>query len=129
MTKRLEFAPAVQIALRGLDPDGVRRVHAWFTYLERWDADEVVRKNSVPLPGHEGVLVLRTTTDIRIFSGSTGIRSQSWILPTPPRSLLRAEFQLQAALVLPISTQIARSSDGQRSQVGYFRSRRLCAGT
>lgn len=67
MTKRLEFAPAVQIALRGLDPEGVRRVHAWFTYLERWDTDEVVRKNSVPLPGHEGVLVLRTTTDIRIF--------------------------------------------------------------
>ena len=67
MTKRLEYAPAVQIALRGLDPDGVRRVHAWFTYLERWETDPVVRDNSVPLPGHEGVFVLRTTTDIRIF--------------------------------------------------------------
>ena len=67
MMKRLEYAPAVQIALRGLDPDGVRRLHAWFAYLERWDTDPVVRANSVPLPGHEGVLVLRTTTDLRIF--------------------------------------------------------------
>jgi hypothetical protein len=67
MPKRLIYAPAVQTALRGLDPEGVRRVHAWFAYLERWDTDQVVRDNSVPLPGHEGVLVLRTTTDIRIF--------------------------------------------------------------
>ena len=64
---RLEYAPAVQIALRALDADGVRRVHAWLAYLERWDTDQVVRDNSVPLPGHPGVLVLRTTADIRIF--------------------------------------------------------------
>jgi hypothetical protein len=67
MTKRLIYAPAVQLALRGLDSEEIRRVQAWFAYLERWDTDPIVRKNSVPLPGHEGVLVLRTTTDIRIF--------------------------------------------------------------
>jgi hypothetical protein len=53
--------------MSNLDPDGIRRVQAWFDYLERWDEDEVVRKNSLPLPGHEGVYVLLTTTDIRIF--------------------------------------------------------------
>jgi len=67
MSKRLEYAPAVQFALRGLDQDGIRRVHAWFTYLERWDTDPVVRANSVPLPGHKDVFVLRTTTDIRVI--------------------------------------------------------------
>jgi mRNA-degrading endonuclease RelE of RelBE toxin-antitoxin system len=65
--KKVVFDPTVDIALRSLNPDGVRRVHAWFDYLKRWDEDEVVRKNSLPLPGHEGVYVLRTTTDIRIF--------------------------------------------------------------
>lgn len=53
--------------MSSLDPDGVRRVQAWFDYLKRWDEDEVVRKNSLKLPGHQGVYVLRTTTDIRIF--------------------------------------------------------------
>ena len=65
--KKVVADPVVDIALRSLDPDGVRRVHAWFDYLKRWDEDELVRKNSVPLPGYEGVYVLRTTTDIRIF--------------------------------------------------------------
>jgi hypothetical protein len=49
--KNVIYAPAVDIALRSLDPDEVRRVHAWFDYLKRWDEDEAVRKNSLPLPG------------------------------------------------------------------------------
>jgi hypothetical protein len=65
--KKLAYAPAIDIALSGLKPDEVRRVQAWFDYLKRWDEDEAVRKNSLPLPGHEGVYVLRTTTDLRIF--------------------------------------------------------------
>ncbi len=65
--KKVVYAPAVDIALRSLAPDGVRRAHAWFGYLKRWDEDEVVRQNSVLLPGHDAVYVLRTTTDIRIF--------------------------------------------------------------
>jgi hypothetical protein len=65
--KKVILTPAVEIALRSLDRDEVRRVRAWFDYLKRWDEDEVVRKNAVPLPGHEGVYVLLTTTDIRIF--------------------------------------------------------------
>jgi hypothetical protein len=65
--KQVVTAPAVDLSLRSLDPDGARRVRAWFEYLERWDEDEVVRNNSLPLPGHEGVYILRTTTDIRIF--------------------------------------------------------------
>jgi hypothetical protein len=67
MEKKLVYAPAVDIALRSLGPAEGRRLHAWFDYLKRWDEDEVVRKNSVPLPGHHDVFVLRTTTDIRIF--------------------------------------------------------------
>jgi hypothetical protein len=65
--KKIVLDPSVEIALRTLDQDGVRRVHAWFTYLERWDTDEVVRKNSQQLPGIPDVYVLRTTTDLRIF--------------------------------------------------------------
>lgn len=61
------LAPDVEIALRTLDPEGVRRAHAWFACLQRWDFDEVVRKNSEPLEDLPGVYVLRTTTDIRIF--------------------------------------------------------------
>lgn len=45
----------------------MRWVQAWFSYLERWDTDEVVRRNSEPLPEMPGVYVMRTTTDIRIF--------------------------------------------------------------
>ena len=41
--------------MSSLDPDSVRRVHAWFDYLQRWDEDEVVRKNSLPLPDHPGI--------------------------------------------------------------------------
>jgi hypothetical protein len=65
--KNVVLAPAVEIAMRTLDPEGVRRLHAWFSYLERWDADEVVRKNSEQLHGIPGAYVMRTTTDIRIF--------------------------------------------------------------
>ena len=65
--KKVQYTPAVELSMSSLDPDGVRRVQAWFDFLKRWDEDEVVRKNSLPLPDHEGVYVLRTTTDIRIF--------------------------------------------------------------
>src|SRR5580693_4032602 len=65
--KKVQYAPAVDLSMSSLDPDGVRRVQAWFDYLKRWDEDEVVRKNSLPLPGHQGIFVLKTTTDIRIF--------------------------------------------------------------
>ena len=65
--KKVECAPAVELSMRSLDADGKRRVHAWFDYLKRWDEDEVVRNNSLALPGHTGVYVLKTTTDIRIF--------------------------------------------------------------
>ena len=65
--KKVQYAPAVELSMSSLDPDGVRRVQAWFDYLKRWDEDEAVRKNSLPLPDHQGVYVLKTTTDIRIF--------------------------------------------------------------
>ncbi len=65
--KKVVLAPAVEIAMRTLDPDGVRRVQAWFDYLKQWDTDDVVRKNSQPLDGMPGVFILLTTTDIRIF--------------------------------------------------------------
>lgn len=65
--KKVVYAPAVELSMRSLDPDGVRRVQTWFDYLARWDEDEVVRNNSLSLPDHPGVRVLRTTTDIRIF--------------------------------------------------------------
>lgn len=65
--KKLVLGPAVEIALRTLEPDGVQRMHDWFDYLQRWDSDEEVRRNSEQLHEIPGVYVLRTTTDIRIF--------------------------------------------------------------
>ena len=65
--KNVIYAPAVDLSVRSLDSDGVRRVHAWTDHLKRWDEDEVVRKNSIALPEHQGVYVLRTTTGIRVF--------------------------------------------------------------
>ena len=59
--------PDAEIAMRMLDQDGARRVQAWFSYLERWDTDEVERRNSPQLPEMPGVYVMRTTTEIRIF--------------------------------------------------------------
>ena len=47
---KVVLAPDVEIAIRMLDPDGARRVQAWFSYLEHWDTDEVVRRNSPQLP-------------------------------------------------------------------------------
>jgi hypothetical protein len=65
--KKVVLAPAVEIAMRTLDPDGARQLHSWFSYLERWDTDEGVRRNSQQLQEIPGVYVMRTTTDIRIF--------------------------------------------------------------
>lgn len=64
---KVVLGPDAEIAMRMLDPDGARRVQAWFSYLERWDTDEVVRRNSPQLPEMPGVYVMRTTTDLRIF--------------------------------------------------------------
>jgi hypothetical protein len=65
--KSVAISPVADISVRSLDPDGRRRVFAWFDYLKRWDEDEVVRKNSILLDQVPGVYVMRTTTDIRIF--------------------------------------------------------------
>jgi len=64
---KVVLAPDAEIAMRMLNADGARRVQAWFSYLERWDTDDVVRRNSPQLPEMPGVYVMRTTTDIRIF--------------------------------------------------------------
>jgi hypothetical protein len=65
--KKIVTTPLVDIALRTLDADGVRRVHAWFDHLRNWEGDEFVRTHSHSLEGIPGVYVLKTSTDIRIF--------------------------------------------------------------
>lgn len=72
--KEVVISPPVEIALRTLDDDGRRRVHALFDTLKNWDHDESVRKNSRDLEHSEGVKVLKTTTDIRIFFRVEGER-------------------------------------------------------
>ena len=59
--------PPVDIALRTMDADDVRRVHAWVDQLRNWDADEYVRSHSHKLVGLPGVYLLKTSTDLRIF--------------------------------------------------------------
>lgn len=65
--KKIVLDPSVEISLGTLDEEGARRVRGWFKYLENWDTDEAVRKNSVPLSEMPGVYVLRTTIDLLIF--------------------------------------------------------------
>src|SRR5437899_9845062 len=65
--KKIVTTQPVDIALRSLDAEGVRKVHAWFDHLRNWDGDEFVRKHSHGLEGVPGVNVLKTSTDIRIF--------------------------------------------------------------
>ena len=65
--KKVVISPAVEIALRTLDPDNVRRVQSWFTHLRNWENDSFVRAHSHGLASVPGVYVLKTSTDIRIF--------------------------------------------------------------
>jgi hypothetical protein len=58
---------AVDLAMRTLGPEEVRRVHAWFGHLANWDDEPFVRENSHLLADVPGVYVLRTGTDMRIF--------------------------------------------------------------
>lgn len=65
--KKTVTTPPVDIALRTMDADDVRRVHAWVDQLRNWDADEYVRSHSHKLVGLPGVYLLKTSTDLRIF--------------------------------------------------------------
>jgi len=57
---------SVDIALRTLRPEELRRVHAWFGHLKNWDNDAHVQKISHRLP-NEDVFVLTASDGIRIF--------------------------------------------------------------
>ncbi len=65
--KKVVTTSAVDLALRTLGPDEVRRVHAWFDHLAHWDGDPFVREHAHALNEVPGVRVLRTSTDTRIF--------------------------------------------------------------
>jgi hypothetical protein len=57
----------VEIALRTLDPEDRRQVLGWFHLLKNWENDPFVREHSHPLASADGVYMLRTSSDIRIF--------------------------------------------------------------
>ncbi len=65
--KKVVTTPEVDIALRMLGADDVRRIHAWFDHLANWDGDPFVRDNSPVLPGVPDTRVFRTSSDTRIF--------------------------------------------------------------
>jgi mRNA-degrading endonuclease RelE of RelBE toxin-antitoxin system len=65
--KRVITGPSVDVALRTLDDDNRRRVHAWFEHLANWDEDAFVRRHSHLLDSVPGVYVLKTSTDLRLF--------------------------------------------------------------
>jgi hypothetical protein len=72
--KTIILAPPVKIALRSLDAENARKVHAWFDHLKNWDRDAFVRGRSHSLASLPGIYVLMTHTDLRIFfrlEGST----------------------------------------------------------
>lgn len=57
----------VEIALRSLSDEDRRKMSAWLDHLRNWENDPHVRKQSHKLESSEGVYVLRTSTDLRIF--------------------------------------------------------------
>ena len=57
---------SVDAAIRTLDESERRKVFVWLQHLENWENDAHVRQMS-KLTRHEGVLVLNTSDDIRIF--------------------------------------------------------------
>jgi hypothetical protein len=65
--KKVVTTLPVDIALRTLEADDVRKIHAWFDHLRNWDGDAFVRTHSHSLEEVPGVHVLNTSTDIRIF--------------------------------------------------------------
>ena len=65
--KKVVTTPPVEVALRMLDANGRRKVHAWFTHLANWDGDAFIRSHSHSLDSVPGVYVLKTSTDLRVF--------------------------------------------------------------
>jgi mRNA-degrading endonuclease RelE of RelBE toxin-antitoxin system len=65
--KQVVITPPVLVALRTLDEENRRKVHAWFDHLANWDGDEFVRSRSHGLESSPNVYVLKTSTDLRIF--------------------------------------------------------------
>lgn len=65
--KKIVISRLVEIALSPLSPAEAGQVYAEFDCLRRWDEDEAVRNNAIPLDSVPGVYVLRTTTDLRVF--------------------------------------------------------------
>lgn len=64
---KVEYTPSVERSISGLNGEERRKIHAWFDYLGHWDEEEAIRQNSLPLPGHPGVYLLVTTTELRFF--------------------------------------------------------------
>jgi hypothetical protein len=65
--KKIVTTPLVDIALRTLNADDVRRVQAWFDHLRHWDSDDSIRRHAHRLEEVPGVYLLKTNSDIRIF--------------------------------------------------------------
>jgi hypothetical protein len=65
--KRLVTTAPVDIALRSLESDDVRKVQASFDQLRNWNGDASVGTHSYRLEAVPDVYVLRVGKDIRIF--------------------------------------------------------------
>jgi mRNA-degrading endonuclease RelE of RelBE toxin-antitoxin system len=57
----------VEIALRTLDEEDRRKIEPWFERLKNWEKDPSVRERSQKLASTDGVYVLRTNSEYRIF--------------------------------------------------------------
>lgn len=55
------------IAMRTLPEDDRRRVASWIDHLKNWHNDPFVRSHSRRLDGDDGVYMLLTSTDFRVF--------------------------------------------------------------
>ena len=65
--KKVVTTPPVEVALRTLDDANRRGVQSWISHLANWDNDAFVRSHSHSLGSVEGVYILKTSTDLRIF--------------------------------------------------------------
>ncbi len=64
---KVVLSQPVEIALRTLSAEERKKVMIWLHHLKRWETDSFVREHSRELESSEGVYVLRTNTDFRIF--------------------------------------------------------------
>ena len=63
----VKLTPPARFGISSLRPEKRHGVEAWLDRLKNWEIDPLVRSHAVPFPGEEGLYLLKTDTDFRLF--------------------------------------------------------------